>query len=143
MPITIRRLRMGDYAAVVRVLRACDLHPRVRGRESRQNLAKQLRSRQTLYLGAFDGGRLVGTVFGTHDTRKGWINRLAVLPDYRHRGLGSRLVRECERGLRKHGLEMFAALVDSENQASRALFGKLGYEKSDILYYRVKDREEV
>lgn len=143
MAVTIRRLRPADYEDIVEVLRTCGLNPRTRGRESRKNLARQLRSTQTLYLGAFDGPRLVGTVFGTHDTRKGWVNRLAVLPEYRGRGIASRLVRECERGLRRHGLEMFAALIDSENTASRALFAKLGYTSSDILYYRVKDRENV
>ncbi len=143
MAVTIRRLRVGDYEAIIHVLQVCRLNPRVRGRESRRNLAKQLRSKQTLYLGAFDGARLVGTVFGTHDTRKGWINRLAVLPEYQHRGIASRLVRACERGLREHGLEMFAALVDSENAASRSLFSKLGYTHSDILYYRIKDHDDV
>ncbi|HYM40304.1 MAG TPA: GNAT family N-acetyltransferase [Thermoplasmata archaeon] len=143
MVIAIRRLRMSDYAAIIEVLRVCHLNPRVRGRESRRNLAKQLRSKQTLYLGAFDGPQLVGTVFGTHDTRKGWINRLAVLPEYRRAGIAARLVRECERGLRKYGLEMFAALIEAENTPSRSLFAKLGYTPSDILYYRIKDHEDV
>lgn len=143
MAITIRRLRLRDYADIVEVLRVCDLHPRTRGRDSRKNLATQLRSRQTYYLGAFDGDRLVGTVFGTHDTRKGWINRLAVLPEYQRKGIASRLVRECERGLRTRGLEMFAALIDAENTASRRLFSRLGYTSSDILYYRAKDRKDV
>ncbi len=143
MVIRVRRLRASDYKAIIDVLRICDLNPRTRGRDSRANIAKQLRSRQTVYLGAFDGPRLVGTVFGTHDTRKGWINRLAVLPEYRNRGIAGRLVRECESGLRKHGLEMFAALIDPENTASRRLFSKLGYTSSDILYYRVKDHEDV
>ncbi len=143
MRIAIRRLRPSDYADIIEVLRVCGLNPRTRGRDSRKQLATQLRSRQTCYLGAFDGDRLVGTVFGTHDTRKGWINRLAVLPDYQRRGIASRLVRECERGLRKRGLEMFAALIESENTPSRTLFSKLGYTSSDILYYRVKDREDV
>lgn len=143
MAIRVRRLRMPDYEAIIDVLRVCDLNPRTRGRDSRAHLARQLRSRQTIYLGAFDGPRLVGTVFGTHDTRKGWINRLAVLPEYRHRGIAARLVRECERGLRKRGLQMFAALIDAENTPSRTLFSKLGYTTSDILYYRVKDHEGV
>ncbi len=143
MAVTIRRLRPSDYSSIIEVLRICDLHPRTHGRDSRTNLVKQLRSRQTLYLGAFDGGKLVGTVFGTHDTRKGWINRLAVLPPYQRKGIASRLVRECERGLRKRGLEMFAALIDAENTPSRTLFSKLGYTSSDILYYRAKDREDV
>ena len=143
MAIRIRRLRLADYSAIIEVLEVCGLHPRVRGRDNRRNLAKQLRSRQTCYLGAFDGSRLIGTVFGTHDTRKGWINRLAVLPEYQHRGIASKLVRACERGLRKHGLEMFAALIEQENAASRSLFSKLGYTSSDILYYRAKDHEDV
>jgi ribosomal protein S18 acetylase RimI-like enzyme len=143
MAITIRRLRLSDYEATLEVLDRCGLNPRIRGRESRRAVGRQLKSRQTLYLGAFDGSRLVGTVFGTHDTRKGWINRLAVLPEYQRRGIASKLVRACERGLRKHGLEMFAALIDEENGASRSLFSKLGYVSSDILYYRLKDHEEV
>lgn len=143
MAVTIRRLRLSDYDAIIEVLDACGLDPRVRGRESRKALGRQLRSKQTLYLGAFEGSRLIGTIFGTHDTRKGWINRLAVLPEYRHSGVASKLVRTCERGLRNYGLEMFAALVDQHNVASRRLFSKLGYSSSDILYYRAKDREDV
>jgi ribosomal protein S18 acetylase RimI-like enzyme len=141
--IVIRLLRVSSYEQIIHVLDACGLNPRVRGRDSQRNFAKQLRSNRTLYLGAFDGKYLVGMVLGTYDTRKGWINRLAVLPEYRRRGVASKLVRACERSLRKRGLEMFAALIDRDNVASRGLFTKLGYESSDILYYRAKDRDEV
>ncbi|HII40718.1 MAG TPA: GNAT family N-acetyltransferase [Thermoplasmata archaeon] len=143
MAVTIRRLRLSDYAAMIALFDVCDLQPRVRGRDSRPNIAKQLRSHRTVYLGAFDGARLVGTVLGTHDTRKGWINRLAVLPEYRHRGLAVKLVRACERALRKEGLQIMAALVEADNVASQSLFRKLGYETTDILYYRRKVREAV
>lgn len=91
-----------------------------------------------MYLGAFDGDRLIGTIFGTHDTRKGWINRLAVHPDFRRRGIASRLVRTAERELRKEGLEMFAALIESGNRASEAMFRDAGYEILTIRYARRK-----
>ncbi len=143
MAITIRPLRLSDYDAMIRVIDRCGLHPRTRGRDARMAIASQLRSRQNVYLGAFDGTRLVGTVFGTHDTRKGWINRLAVLPEYRRRGIARRLVRAAERGLRSRGMRIFAALIEAENGASRSLFENLGYTSSDILYYRVKDRDDV
>jgi len=143
LAIRIRLLRLSDYDAMIDVIDACGLHPRLRGRDSRKAVAAQLRSRQTVYLGAFDGDRLIGTVFGTHDTRKGWINRLAVLPEYRHRGIARRLVRAAERGLRARGMEIFAALIDSENAASRILFAELGYTTHDILYYRRKLRDEI
>ncbi len=143
MAIRIRALHMSDYDAIIHVFEICELRPRVRGRDSRRAIAAQLRANRTLYLGAFEGSRLVGTVFGTHDTRKGWINRLAILPEYRHRGIAARLVRACEDRLREKGLEMFAALIDEGNAASRGLFAKLGYETSDILYYRRKKSEDV
>lgn len=143
MAITVRRLQLGDYAAIVEVLRICGMNPRVKGRDSRANFARQIRSRQTVYQGAFDGPRLVGTVFGTHDTRKGWINRLAVLPEYQHRGIATRLVRAAERALRARGLSMFAALIDDDNVASQTLFSKLGYEKRNVLYYSWKLRDEI
>lgn len=143
MSVRIRRLRPADYADMIALFGLAGLEPRVRGRDARAPLTRQLRSRHCVYLGAFDGDRLVGTVLGTHDLRKGWINRLAVHPDYRRRGLAARLVRACERGLRQQGVEMFAALIDGDNAASQRLFAKLGYESMDIRYYRRKLRDEV
>lgn len=143
MPVTIRRLSLSDYDAIIHVTEVCGLHPRMRGRDSRKALAKQLRSRRNVYLGAFDGTHLIGTVFGTHDTRKGWINRLAILPEYRRRGIARKLVTAAERGLRKEGMEIFAALIEGDNAASQRLFAKLGYETTDIRYYRRKVRDDV
>jgi len=143
VPIRIRRLQLADYDAIIGIFDACGLAPRIRGRDSRPNLAKQLRARSNTYLGAFDGPRLVGTVLATHDTRKGWINRLAVLPEYRHRGIAQKLVRAAERGLRAQGMEIFAALIESDNAGSQALFAKLGYDAQGILYYRRKQRDDI
>src|SRR2546427_563848 len=110
--LRIRRLRLDDYDAMIRLFRVCGLNPRTKGREGRTAMAAQLRTPRNRYLGAFDGARLVGTVFGTHDSRKGWINRLAVDPAYRRRRIASQLVRLCERGLRAQGIEIFAAAIE-------------------------------
>ena len=52
------------------------------------------------FIGAFADGKLVGIVVATHDGRKGWINRLAVHPDYRRRGIAKKLIEEAEEYLR-------------------------------------------
>ncbi len=143
MPIRVRRLTLADYPAMIQVFDVCGLTPRVRGRDSRGSIAKQLRAHGNVYLGAFDAGRLVGTILATHDTRKGWINRLAVLPEYRRRGVARRLVRAAERGLRARGMEIFAALVEADNVASQTLFGTLGYDTQGILYFRRKLRDDI
>jgi N-acetylglutamate synthase len=138
MTIRIRRLTASDYRSVLDVFTRSGIGPKSRGRDSRTAFVRQVRSRRNVYLGAFDGTQLVGTVLGTHDTRKGWINRLAVLPQYQRRGIASLLVAACESGLRARGMNMFAALIDEDNSTSRALFSKLGYDVSTIYYARKK-----
>ena len=143
IPVRYRRLRTSDYDAMIELFRVCGLEPRVQGRDSRPAIGAQLRAKQNRYVGAFDAGRLIGAVFGTHDTRKGWINRLAVHPDWRRRGIAVRLVRIAERGLREQGIRMFAALIEPGNAASEAVFRSLGYEIQPIVYARRKSRPGV
>ncbi|HYT01042.1 MAG TPA: GNAT family N-acetyltransferase [Thermoplasmata archaeon] len=143
MAIRIHPLRLSDYDAMIELFRICGLDPRTRGRDAKAAIARQLRSNRAKYLGAFEGTRLVGTVLGTHDTRKGWINRLAVHPACRRRGLASRLVRACEQALRREGIEMFAALIETDNDSSKAVFETLGYEILPMIYARRKARGNV
>ena len=128
---------------MIALFRVSGLNPKTKGRDSPRSFSEQLRRNRSSYLGAFDGDRLAGVVLGTSDTRKGWINRLAVHPDYRRRSIARRLVRACERVLRQQGLRMFAALIEPENRASEAFFRSLGYEILPILYARKKLRESV
>lgn len=141
--VRIHPLRAADHPGVVDLLELVGMDPHVRGRESAESFRRQLRSNRTTYLGAFEGDRLVGVVLGTHDTRKGWINRLAVHPDHRRRGIGSRLVRTCERALRGANMEMFSALIEPGNDASEAFFEGLGYEMWRLTYARKKLRRGV
>ena len=143
MAIRIRPMRRSDYDAMITLFRVCGMNPKTKGRDSLRSFTAQLRRNADSYLGAFDGDRLVGTVLGTHDTRKGWINRLAVDPRYRRRTIAARLVRRCELVLRKKGFEMFAALIEPENEASAAFFRSQGYDILPIIYARKKRRESV
>ena len=143
MPLRIRPLRRPDYDPMIGLFKVCGLNPKTKGRDSLRSFTDQLRRNPDSYLGAFDGNRLVGSVLGTHDTRKGWINRLAVDPEYRRQAIAARLVRRCEQVLRKKGLEMFAALIEPENEGSAAFFRSQGYDILPIIYARKKRRDSV
>ena len=139
MAVKIAPLRLQDYEDAIALWRRAGLTNHVHLRDSRRAFARQLRSNRGLYLGAYDGKRLVGTVLGTQDTRKGWINRLAVDPAYQRRGVGSRLLKACERALVRKGVRIIAALVVKGNEPSTNMFRRSGYELSeDILYVRKK-----
>lgn len=141
--IRIRPLCPSDYGGVIALLAASSMNPHTRGRDSPAAFRRQLAAHPTTYLGAFAGDDLVGCVFGTHDSRKAWINRLAVHPEHRREGIATRLVGECERRLRRQGMAMFAALIDVDNRGSVALFRALGYEVGKIWYARKKRRPDA
>jgi ribosomal protein S18 acetylase RimI-like enzyme len=95
-------------------------------------------------IGLREAGRLVAVAVLTHDGRRGWINRLAVDPACRRRGLAARLIAEAERWFTKDlGFEVWAALIAGENRGSQALFDALGYRRHDVVYVSKRTRPEA
>ncbi|MGD1991855.1 MAG: GNAT family N-acetyltransferase [Anaerolineae bacterium] len=138
----IRPLGVEDYDRLMALWQRAGLHSlKPHGRDSRTAIAQQLESGIEKILGLEIGDRLVGCVVTTHDSRKGWINRLAVDPVYRRRGYGLRLVKAAEEMLRSQGMRIIAALIESDNPASLTLFEKAGYVEIDQQIHYVSKRE--
>jgi len=138
--VQVRELGMDDYARWMHVWRASGLHSvRARGRDARQAFERQFRLGTHTMLGAQMGDDLVGVVLATHDGRKAWINRLAVLPAFRRKGVGRLLISETERVLRSDGISVIAVLVEPGNEPSLQLFRELGYaEAPQGMHYLTK-----
>lgn len=138
----IRQLGMDDYDDLLSLWRQAGLHSiKPEGRDSREALAWQLASGVLTILGLEVRERLVAAVIVTHDSRKGWINRLAVDPDRRRRGYATRLIEAAEALLGEQGIPVTAALVMSDNTASLALFQKAGYVEVDSGIHYLTKRE--
>jgi ribosomal protein S18 acetylase RimI-like enzyme len=65
-----------------------------------------------LLLVAESDGRIVGTVMGGWDGWRGNIYRLAVLPEYRRRGIGRALLDEVAARLRHKGARKISIMVE-------------------------------
>jgi ribosomal protein S18 acetylase RimI-like enzyme len=139
----IRTLSAADYDAICTVWKASGVGYQPQGRESRANFEQQMATGLQIILGAFEGGRLAGVVLLTHDGRKGWINRLGVLPEFQRRGIGRQLVQAGEQMLRALGLTIIAALVEHSNPASLALFESAGYHVHETYYVTKRDRPDA
>ena len=137
----IRELSIEDYDAVIDLWRRAGLATlRPEGRDSREDFARQLDSGNQTVLGIERDGELAAVVVLGSDGRKGWINRLAVAPEARRRGLARRLLSEGERRLRDRGLRVIAALVQDDNDPSLELFRSAGYTVArHVLYLSKRD----
>jgi len=96
------------------------------------------------FVGAYEGDKLVGTVIASYDSRKGWINRLAVDPTCRRRGIAKTLIGEAEKALKKRGARIISAQIEEANSSSIELFKKCGYvEHRDIVYFSKRESDKV
>ncbi len=137
MNAQIRPMRLEDYDAVIALWQRAGLSFEPQGRDSLQSISRQLKASGHLMFVAELDGQIIGTVFGSHDGRKGWINRLAVDPQCRRHGLAQKLIAQAEEALAGEGVIIVAALVEAPNGPSLELFRKLGYEeRRDIVYFR-------
>jgi ribosomal protein S18 acetylase RimI-like enzyme len=136
MEYPIRHLKENDYDALISLWRRAGLPHRPLGRDSREAITSQIGRADTIILGMFDGDILIGSIIGSSDGRKGWLNRLAIDPDYRGQGLAGELIKETEKFLRDMGLKVLACLIEDENLPSISVFRKAGYiYGQNILYF--------
>jgi len=140
----VRRLAIDDYEEIVSLWSRAGLPFKPKGRDSRKAIADEIHANPEFFLGAFENNSLVGIVVLSCDVRKGWINRLAVDPDHRRRGVAKALISESEMIFRERGIRIFCALIEDYNDASKKLFRDCGYvEHHDIIYFSKRDSDEV
>ncbi|MBN1964830.1 MAG: GNAT family N-acetyltransferase [Anaerolineae bacterium] len=142
--LTSCTLSAADYDAIRSVWEAAGLRIRPAGRDTREALAAQMTSGCVRVIGLADGARVVAVALLSTDSRRGWINRLAVHPDYQRRGLALRLIREGEAALAEMGAYIFAVHIETWNDPSLALFARAGYHHhDDIVYCSKRDSQDL
>jgi GNAT superfamily N-acetyltransferase len=131
-------LTIDDYDEILRVWSDAGLPIRIHGRESREQLAKEIAGPNCAAFGLFDNDRMLAVGIANWDGRRGWINRVAVDPDSRGRRLASKIIRECEAFLRACGAHVMAALIEDINYPSIRCFQNEGYACLEMIRYFVK-----
>lgn len=75
--------------------------------------------------------RLVGGVMAGFDGVRGWIYHLAVAPEWRRRGLATRLIRAAETGLQRVGCGKVNLQIRANNGDIVNFYRRVGYEIED------------
>ena len=128
--MTIRPFQRGDEEDVVNLWRRCDL---VRPQnDPYKDIARKLAVQPEMFLLATDGPLIVGTVMCGYDGHRGWINYLAVDPEYRLQGIGRSLMAEAERVIRAAGCPKINLQVRSTNQSVCAFYRAIGFAIDEV-----------
>jgi ribosomal protein S18 acetylase RimI-like enzyme len=140
----IRSLSSQDYDDIINVWELAGLPYKKKGRDSKKEIERQLSCDSIIFRGCYVKGQLGGVVIGTLDGRKGYINRLAVIPGFQRKGLAKALIEELERIFRERGIKVIEVLIDDHSPESKKLFNGLGYKPhDDITYYSKRESKHV
>jgi len=84
-----------------------------------------------LFVVAEEESRIVGSILGGWDGRRGWLYHVAVAPSHRRRGLARELVQLIEGRLRDLGCPRSLVIVEAANDDALGFWDALGYERRD------------
>jgi len=116
---------MSDVAAVLGVWAAADAEPTIT--DDQDGLRTLLGHSADSLLVATDDDRVVGTIIIGWDGWRGGFYRLAVLPEYRRRGIAGRLVGEGERKLAGLGARRLAVFAVTGDPGAVPFWQSVGY----------------
>lgn len=135
--IAIREFRYPeDYEAARRLWQEMEKGVRVGPSDAPEEIEKKLQRDPDLFLVAEHNGRIIGTVIGGFDGRRGMIYHLAVAREHRGTGVGSRLMAEVESRLRAKGCLKCYLLVMAENVDAGRFYERIGWrEMTDDRIY--------
>ena len=142
--LSIRKMNITDYDVLIKLWIKAGLPYRPKGRDRKNKISEELKNPTTNILLMEYEHNMIGSIFATHDGRKGWINRLAITQEFRNKGLAIKLITEAENFLIQQGIEIIACLIEDWNEQSIKLFQKTGYKKhTDIIYFTKRTNTDV
>ncbi len=128
----IRTFQMEDYDEVVALWQRAGL---ILGTsDDRESIAHKLQRDPDLFLVAVEEAEIVGVVMGSYDGRRGWINHLAVSPQYQNHGIGTQLIQELERRLDLKGCVKVNLLIEANNAAVQLFYQRHGYQRDQLIF---------
>jgi ribosomal protein S18 acetylase RimI-like enzyme len=126
----------ADYEQVIDLWSSIEKGVRVGRSDSPAEIEKKIARDPDLFLVAECENKIVGSVIGGYDGRRGLIYHLAVSSAFRSQGIGSRLMDEVESRLRAKGCLKCYLLIASDNYDVETYYQERGWQPmNDIHLY--------
>lgn len=131
----IRNMTINDYEAIYDMW----IHTPGMGLndldDSKDGIEKYLKRNPDTCFVAEENNRIVGVIMCGHDGRRGFVHHTVVVPEWRKKGLGEKLVYEALEALKREGIHKVALLVFGKNEIGNIFWEKMGFtDRTDIIY---------
>ncbi len=126
----------ADYEQVLQLWTSMEKGVRVGRSDTPAEIEKKIARDPDLFLVAECENKIIGSVIGGYDGRRGLVYHLAVDPAFRGHGIGSRLMDEVESRLRDKGCLKCYLLVANDNYEVGDYYQARGWQHmNDIRLY--------
>ncbi len=121
--IEVRGMRKGDIKSLARLDEVCFAVP-----WSEQAFSDEAENELATYLVAYDGDKVIGYIGYWKVIDEGHITNIAVLPEYRRKGIASKLLDGIVKTAKENGLCLLTLEVRKSNMPARCLYEGFGFE---------------
>ena len=122
-----------DFEQVHQLWEAMEKGVRVGRSDSRAEIEKKIARDPDLFLIATRDEKIIGSVIGGFDGRRGLLYHLAVAKEFRGQGIGTSLLNEVESRLRAKGCLKCYLMVTPENDEAMQYYVKHGWHLMDYV----------
>lgn len=102
-PFQIREMAIDDYPEIMNIWQTTP-GISIDEEDSKEKMVIFLNRNPGLSFVATSSGKIIGTVKGAQDGRRGYISHMAVIPEYRSCGIAKALIEQTVQGLLDQGI---------------------------------------
>ena len=129
--VVIRPYETVDEEDVIELWRRC--HLIVPKNDPHKDIMLKRQTQPQLFLIGAIGDKIVATVMAGYEGHRGWINYLAVSPDFRRRGIGRRMMAEAEARLSALGCPKINVQIRASNKSVIEFYENLGFSTDEVV----------
>ena len=102
--------------------------------DSREQIERYLDRNAGMSQVAVADGKIVGTVLAGHDGRRGFIHHMAVMPQYRRKGIGHSLANTAIEKIKAEGIDKTHIFCYQNNETGQNFWKDFGFKKRDDVF---------
>ncbi|MBU7031555.1 MAG: GNAT family acetyltransferase [Theionarchaea archaeon] len=127
----IRPFEKSDKPEVIALWNACKLV--VPWNDPEKDILAKIKFQPDWFLVGVINGTIISTVMVGYEGHRGWINYLAVSPEFQRKGIGTRMMIEAEHLLKAVGCPKINLQIRTSNTDVILFYESLGYSPDDVV----------